>query len=287
MDIQSRHMVSDSDIYFFDLQGYLHLKGALDHKHVEEMNAILDSIPLLESGQWHGYIHAHDYGDVTSGTNLQQIYEASEPFERLIDHPAWIEKVKYFVGGEDTFDWTHGPLFIDENLVSLRCQGEAIGIHSGGHAHTKRNQYRVKAGHFMCGQVNILMALTEIGPGDGGTVLIPGSHKSNFPPPNYEVKEMAEGASAAGVDGGIEVFMEPGDALLFTDAMCHGSAKRTNDGERRICVYRYGPSWGFFRHGYRPSQDLLKRLTPERRQIVWPHESLKPPDQQTYFAEVP
>ena len=41
-------------------------------------------------------------------------------------------------------------------------------------------------------------------------------------------------------------------------------------GERRIVVYRYGPSWGTFRHGYRPSSELLERLTPERRQIVQP-----------------
>ena len=270
-------MVTDSDIFLFDLRGYLHLKGALDREHVAEMNAILDDVPPLEAGAWYGYVHAHTYGDVTSGTNLQQIYEAGEPFERVIDHPAWFDKVKHFVGGEGSFDYHHGPLFIDENFVTLRGPGEAIGIHSGGAAYTKRNQYRVKDGHFMCGQVNILMALTEIGPGDGGTMLIPGSHKSNFWPPNYGENKMREGGSAEGVEAAIEVHMQPGDALLFTDTICHGSAKRVNEGERRVCVCRYGPSWGFFRHGYRPSQELLKRLTPERRQIVWPHEPLRPP----------
>ena len=39
---------------------------------------------------------------------------------------------------------------------------------------------------------------------------------------------------------------------------------------RRIIVFRYGPSWGNFRHGYKASQELLDRLTPERRQIVHP-----------------
>ena len=52
-------------------------------------------------------------------------------------------------------------------------------------------------------------------------------------------------------------------------------------GVRRILIYRYGPSWGNFRHGYQPSAELLERLTPERRQIVQP-QSLLPRQPQVY-----
>jgi hypothetical protein len=224
-------------------------------------------------------VHGHQYGDSTSGINLQQIYEAGEAFERLINHAAWLEQVKHFVGGEGTFDHKHGPLFMDENFVTVRGPGEAIGLHSGGYTPTKRTQFHVKDGKFMCGQINVLMALTEMGPGDGTTMVIPGSHKSNFQPPDYAENEMQPGASVDSVENAIEVFMEPGDALLFTDAICHGSAKRTNEGQRRVCVYRYGPSWGYFRHGYRPSDELLARLTDERRRMVSPHDSpILPPE---------
>ena len=68
--------------------------------------------------------------------------------------------------------------------------------------------------------------------------------------------------------------MEKGDAIVFVDGLSHGSAKRTNPGERRVIIYRYGPSWGNFRHGYQPSRELLARLTPERRKIVQPLELL-------------
>jgi len=77
-------------------------------------------------------------------------------------------------------------------------------------------------------------------------------------------------ASVDGVEGAIEVHLKKGDAILFTDTINHGSAERVNSGERRIVVYRYGPSWGFFRHPYRPSAELLARLTPTQREIVWP-----------------
>lgn len=262
--------LSDLEIFLFDLQGYLVLKNALSAEEVAELNRSLDNLPSLKKGEWFGHIQAHSFGEV-DGLNLQQIYEAGEPFERLIDHPSWIEKVKYFVGGEGTFDYNHGPLFIDENFANFRGPGEAIGIHSGGHDNVKRTQFHFANGRFHCGQIDILIALTDMGPGDGTTMVIPGSHKSNFAHPHLKGHEIGEGGSVDGVEGAVEVHMKAGDVLLFVDAICHGSARRTNPGDRRIVVYRYGPSWGHFRHGYEPSPELLARLTPERRQIVQPH----------------
>ena len=269
-----RALVSDLDIYLFDLRGYLVLEDALTAAEVDELNACLDDIPKLAPGEWHGYVAGHSYGDVTSGVNYQQIYEAGEPFEKLIDHPSWYEKVKHFVGGQATFDSHHGRLFIDECFANFREPGEAIGIHSGGHHTVKRNQYRVRNGRFMCGQVNILLALTDIGPGDGGTMLIPGSHKQNFPHPHERDHTMRQGASVDGIDAAIEVYLKKGDAALFVDTLAHGSAKRVNEGTRRVAVYRYGPSWGNFRHGYEASPDLLARLTPERCRVVQPQQLL-------------
>jgi hypothetical protein len=35
-------------------------------------------------------------------------------------------------------------------------------------------------------------------------------------------------------------------------------------------IYRYGVSWGNTRYGFRYSEELLERLTPERRAILQP-----------------
>ena len=175
-------VVTDLQTYLFDLRGYVILEGALSAEEVAELNAALEAIPRLEPGQWYGHVHGHSYygGD---GLNYQQIYEASEPFERLIDHWSWMDHVKLYVGGEGSFDYHPGPLFIDECFANFRLPGEEIGLHSGGYPPIHRNQFRYHGGRFMCGQVNVLMALTDIEPGDGGTVVIPGSHKSNSSTP--------------------------------------------------------------------------------------------------------
>ena len=264
------------DDYLFDLNGFLHIKGAVSRAHVKEMNALIDQVPPLEPNGWHGYIHSENV-EKSRGVALQQIYEAGEPFERLIDHPHYINHIKHFVGGKDSFDYLHGPLFIDENFASLRGPHQGIGMHSGGRECVKRCQYQYKHGEFMCGQVNMLLALTDIGPGDGATMVIPGSHKSNMRHPETEAHFIREGGSMEGVTGAIEVYMNAGDVLLFVDGICHGSATRKNPGERRIVVYRYGPSWGNFRFGYVPSPGLMSRLSPERRQIVYPWKHKTPP----------
>ena len=267
-------MVSDLDRYLFDLQGYLVLRGAVARDHVARMNGVIDALPPMEPGDWFGYVHREKF-EASRGIAYQQVYEAGEPFEELVDHPSWIEKVKTFVGGAGTHDYNNGELFIDENFVSIRGPGGAIGLHSGGNHPVKRTQYRYHAGDFMCGQINILLALTDIGPGDGATMVIPASHKANLEHPQFATQRIGEGASVDGVEGAIEVHLAAGDAILFVDALSHGSARRVNSGDRRIVVYRYGPAWGTFRFGYWPSSELLERLTPARRAIVMPNEIWK------------
>ena len=77
--------------------------------------------------------------------------------------------------------------------------------------------------------------------------------------------------------GSEEVYLNAGDAILFVDSLCHGSSRRVNKGERRVVIYRYGPSWGFFRNSYRPSKELLNRLSKTQRNIVMPHEKVLSP----------
>ena len=271
-----KKQISKIDKYLFDLNGFIVIENALNRSEVKACNKIIDKLKKLKHNEWEGYVHGHNYGG-KEGLNLQQIYEAGKPFEKLIDHPSWINHMLEFVGGDGTFDHQHGPLFIDENFANVRGPGDAIGIHSGNHEGTQRGHYRYENGKMHSGQVNILVALTDIGKGDGGTVVIPASHKANFKHPEFDQNRMLKGGKvshAAFMTGAKEVYLKQGDALLFVDSLCHGSAKRANKGERRVVIYRYGPSWGFFRHPYRPSKQLLKNLNKFQKQVVMPHEKV-------------
>jgi ectoine hydroxylase-related dioxygenase (phytanoyl-CoA dioxygenase family) len=256
---------TEMDDYLFDLRGFVVVEDALGSEAVARMNDAVDDLLPLEPGAWRNNVHRRaETGVVGESIQLQQIYELP-PFETLIDHPSWIDHVKRFVGGQDTFDANHGPVYIDENFFQMTPRGEGTDVHSGGHDRTKRTQFRYHDGAFHCGQVNVLVAFDDIGPGDGATMAVPGSHKQNFEPPFLSE---ARGETLEDVPGATEIHLDAGDALLFVDAVMHGSATRTNPGERRFAVFRYGPSWGAPRRGYEPSDALLDRLTEEQATIV-------------------
>lgn len=278
---------TDMEEYLFDLRGYLILKNALTPEQLAACNATYDELEefgasLEEQTGWWGNVNVRKNSGQQE-LHIKQLYEAGPVWEDLIDHPAWFEKLRHFIGTDDpqNFDGMHGPMFIDENFGTIRGKAGVIRLHSGGDVGTIRTQYRYHAGKFHCGQINILIALTDIGPGDGATMVVPGSHKSNIRHPqavsgNEENKKYS---SVDEVEGAIECHLKAGDALMFVDAIAHGSARRVNEGDRRIAVYRYGPSWGFFRVPLWPSNELLERATPQRRQILMPHKMSERPSQ--------
>ena len=72
---------------------------------------------------------------------------------------------KRFVGSDS--------LFIDECFATTRsAPGAGSPLHSGAHKRALRTQFRYHDGVFHCGEINILIALDDSGPGDGSTTLI-------------------------------------------------------------------------------------------------------------------
>ena len=252
------------DDFLFDLRGYLILERVADAPLLADLNRAYDDFPPLENGQWWGNAQRRDYAKEW-GFELHNAVEAGEPFEQLIDYPGWINYVRHYCGEEKSY--VEG-LFIDEFIAMIRRAGGYFPVHSGGYQGALRGRYLFEDGVFRCGQVNIILALTDIGEGDGGTVVIPGSHKSRLPHPEGAGANAAE--RVEGLTGAIQVHLKAGDALLFVDGLMHGASSRTNPGERRVLLMRYGVSWGATRFGYQYSPELLARLTPERRKILQP-----------------
>ncbi|MEI6083080.1 MAG: phytanoyl-CoA dioxygenase family protein [Verrucomicrobiota bacterium] len=259
------------DDFLFDLRGYLILENAVAPDLLARLNLAFDNFPTLPVGGWWGNAHRRDYTDAT-GFELHNCVEAGAPFEELIDHPSWINYVRRYAGEQDSY--VEG-LFIDECIASKRNAGGHHPAHSGGFHGAIRGAYGYKNGVFRCGQVNIIVALADIGPGDGPTMVVPGSHKSNFPHPM--IGDYGRGDRMDNLEGAMPVYLKAGAAVLFVDGIIHGGSSRTNPvGERRVTIYRYGPLWGASRFGYEYSPALLARLTPERRKILQPVAPIRP-----------
>lgn len=259
--------------YLFDLNGYLILKNAIASDDLKDMNqwvedhwSYVDSkrrSTSQDSGAWIGHVETHTYSGA-DGCNFQNIIEAAPVFHRLINYPAWIERCRRWVNPAN-------GLSIHENFLNVRGSGGYIGIHSGGAMPISYMTFRqANTGEWMVGQINIIMALQDIGPGDGPTTIIPGSHKSVLRHPKL-LEDIYRSDAAAGEQIGMEeLYLKAGDVLMFTDTITHGSAARTNPGHRRIVLYRYSPAFLNTRFGYVPSDSLIASLTEEQRSIIRP-----------------
>ena len=270
--------------YLFELYGYLILQQAVAPADTAQMNQWADTHQHFmetarptrghEDSQWIGHVETHTYSG-PDGINFQNIVEAGPVFERHIDHPCWIGHIRRFI------DAPRNGLSLHETLLNIRGQGGYIGIHSGGHLAIPYMSFRQpNTGAWMVGQINVITALTDIGPGDGATTVIRGSHKSALPHPKLaEADVVYRSDEAAGIAVGMqELHMNKGDVLLFTDAITHGSAQRTNPGQRRMVLYRYSPRWIRTRFNYEPSARLLASLSDTQRTIIHPIPARRPPE---------
>ena len=251
--------------YEFDLRGFLVIRHALSNEEVDDLNAAFDRFPDLGHAEWYGNAQRRDY-TLDTGFELHTLLDCGDPtFDLLIDHPAWVDHARRYAGEEGTY--VEG-ITIDEHIATIRGAGGHHPVHSGGHDASIRTQFAVRNGRFRCGQLNVLVALTDIGPGDGATMIVPGSHKSNLPHP--QAGDYARGDRMDALPHAVEVHARAGDALMFVDACMHGGSSRTTPGERRVIILRYGPPWAQPRFGYTKSAEFLERLTPQRRRIMDP-----------------
>ena len=274
--------------YLFDLQGYLVLENAISADDLEKMNAWIDAHwhyvekPWADSTEdkrtprWIGNIETHTY-NIENGVNFQNIIEGGDVFEKLIDHSAWINHVRKYIHEVN-------GLSIHENFLNVRGPGGFIHIHCGGHVPLSYLTFRQEnTGEWMVGQINVLMALNDIGPGDGAPVLVPGSHKCTEIHPRLKVDgkglvyDGVTGKPAGTAFGTKEIYLKAGDVVMFTDKITHGSAERTNEGYRRSIVYRYSPRYVRERFDYPHSDELLARLTPDQLKIIQPTSVRRPP----------
>ena len=123
--------------------------------------------------------------------------------------------------------------------------------------------YVYKNGRMFNGLVAISYALTDVGPGDGGFCCIPGSHKSNFvaslPP---EVRTFERPAHYV-----VQPEVEAGDALIFTEALIHGTQSWTADHERRALLFKFSPGHSAWSQSYYTPDDY-ENLTEQQQRIL-------------------
>jgi hypothetical protein len=217
--------MTDEQRYLFDLQGYLVLRNVIDPEHLARLNREMDRIEAMDEREYPGSAHLNN-PRTPSHLYITDVLEFGEAFWLLIDHPEVLPCVAAAVGA---------PFRLNHAYLISRWGGGFTGFHLGNTPVASCCQFRCHNGQFYCSLVKVVYSLLDCEPEDGCFAVIPGSHKSNLPRPY--------GSHPDEIPCKVPVPSRAGDAILFTEALCHGSMVNTSGRRRRTLYYAYSVKW--------------------------------------------
>jgi hypothetical protein len=119
-------------------------------------------------------------------------------------------------------------------LLGMERGTEGFYFHGGAGPDLNLNEfYFERNGRMFCGLTVVSIQLTEVRPGDGGFAVVPGSHKGNFTPPKSLLRYEAYRDLVR------QVVCPAGSAVIFTEALVHGTLPWRSDSPRRSLLTRY------------------------------------------------
>ena len=249
-------MMTSEQRYFFDLTGYLHLKNVLNadelHQAQEAADRYIQTPPdALPAG------FAADQGNYTHGFAFDRVLEV------LTMHPTTWPIIKELTN--DKPQLVGGSLRVNTRehcIVSLNCTpvGKKIALWSG-------HVIFVEDGRIYCDDLVFFFYLTDVLPGDGGLVVVPGSHKSEFKrPENFFVPD-SEGTDPQPHPAVVNITPRAGDVVVITEMLTHGVLIwKPEDRDRRFLILRYRPQHMLSLNTF--PEDIKARLSPETLELI-------------------
>jgi hypothetical protein len=239
--------ISQDDRFAFDVQGYLHLPGALSTDEVAESTRWMDEA----AGTDVNALNADFPDGMKQQLNrpLSRMWDADARFARFLDHPVVVPYLVEFLGEE----YRH----IDNDLYYTYPSYGGGHWHRGVRAHPTGH---VVDGRFICPMVKVFYCMTAVGPGEGEFVVIPGSHKAQF-------KLEYEGR----IDlPGQHIFddVKAGDVIIFNEGLIHNGRPNPSQKTRKTIIVNFGRQEAGVWRGYRPKPATLVSVTPAQARIL-------------------
>ena len=244
--------MTPSQRYFFDVAGYLHIKNALTEKELSDGRLACERYMKLEDNQF-----SDGFGK--DGKRYINGFAFDRSLERLVFHPSIWPVIMELTNGKPKL--VSGTLQIDQPGAEgggLHCARDDYGWESC--------RYEVKNSRIYCDNFVVFPYFDDVLPGDGGLLLVPGSHKAQFERPRHLFQDGHPSDSTNLPEGIINVTPKAGDILVMPELMTHGILPwQPTDRLRRILVLRYAPQ---YRGGGGVPESLEGRLLPETQELM-------------------
>lgn len=274
-------MMTPEQRYEFDANGFLHIKNVLSPQQLKAaseaadryLNSPVDKLPdgfQVDGEDYEAVCTAAKLaGQPLPSPNLRYLRRARYGFafdkalETLTFHPKIWPIVKELTNNKPALgngslkqDHQHcGPLF-------LHSAKELYGWPTV--------RYEVRDGKIFCDDFVVFFYLSDVNPGDGGFVVLPGTHKSQFDRP----EQIYNGGIFEHVDQLpahiLNITPKAGDAIVLCEQTSHGAlAWQPKDRSRTTLSLRYmvqhkAPHYALTEL----PEAVLSRLAPQTRELL-------------------
>lgn len=187
----------------------------------------------------------------------------------LLDHPAVVGVLNEItahasMASDDAYGFRFDGSFVTERKAGI----DHFSPHGGhgifalcGNSHL----YQMRPGQVHAGLTRVVWELNEVAPGDGGTLLLSGSHKAAFKIPQSAWKDRNSPLWET-------YSCPPGSVMIFTEALCHSGTIWNNTHRNRLAVFTCYNTVGAKWHPGGPPPEVIDAMPPLRRTLfrgVW------------------
>lgn len=226
-----------------DEQGWIVLPAVMEPDFLEEVRARCEELWALE-----GENAGSEFRKEPGARRLANLVDKGEPFERVVSHPAVLERVRHVLGE-------------DFKLSSLNARSANPFTSDAQPLHADAGAVADDRGYWVC---NTIWLLDDFTPENGATRVVPGSHKWRLLP-----QEALADPTAPHPDEVLILGSAGSVVVMNTHAWHGGTANRTPYPRRALHA--------FYTRGDKPQQQYQKqllrpetqaRLSPELRKIL-------------------
>lgn len=207
--------VTQEHVDFFETNGFLILKQALDRNKVDGLRSVIERLR-------DGFVRSAHRLD-TYGLNIRPVVDKDDAFLELLEWPTTFPKAVRFLEHFNIQLNTSHLIVVPPDPEKRNIGWHPDGGKPGIGMHGRRALASLKIGYF----------LTDLHESNmGALMVVPGSNRMDGGPSFLD--------GARDPVGALELKVSAGDAVIFGQATWHAGAPNFSDQDRMVLYYGYG-----------------------------------------------
>ncbi len=247
-------MLTDAQLYHFAVHGWVLQEDVFNERECDALKQGMDR--LYESG-----ISTMVHKDTEDIKNVDNMINYDQVFRDWIMHPRILPVLKQLLGTPPRFECCHSMIKLPHPERGTKEEELADPAQMQWHRGMRPKYGVVPANnhpYINTTFLNNITYLTDVESGDGGTMLLDGSHR-------IEAQDWHEVFDPSMV---VQMTARAGSVMHFTEALIHTGVPVLSERTRYTMFYGFTPPWMQCWPGCAPTQEVIDASEGELKEIL-------------------